>query len=84
MPFIKIPFEFVIENDLTDKEETYTDLLSINTNHIVSYGPSKDKKNTLLSLSDGMSISIRMNVDDFEQVLVDIENVFDMSGVCEN
>jgi hypothetical protein len=92
MPFIKIPVVFTDSEEDIEKMEnlglkpkiTETDgEISVNTNHICAYN-EMDTGETMIRLSNGDCISIPLEIEDFEEILGQVESIIEIPMVSPN
>lgn len=84
MAFLSFPFTFTEVDELLDKEVTYDSELTVNTQTICSYNPSRDMKGTIIRLTNGECYILPVCIGCFEELLEQTEAIIDLSDVCTN
>jgi hypothetical protein len=85
MPFIEIAYRFQEEDEITNVlSKEYSANLRLNTSHIICYYPNKEGDKTNLDLTNGRLIILNIPIQEFEDVLASVEDIFDLTDACEN
>ena len=88
MAFISFPI-FFSEDDFEKREELGLNIkqdkcyISVNTQQIVAYN-KMDNENILIRMSNGDAYECPLKFDDFEDLIIEVDNIIDLSAVGKN
>jgi hypothetical protein len=91
MAFITIPVFFIDEEDEEEKKligkksEPESGFIRVNTVNICTYHEAgDDDMDTVLHMVDGTDVIVPLPIDDFENMLNEVENIIKLNAIGQN
>jgi hypothetical protein len=91
MAFLTIPVFFIDEEDAKEKSKLGLDyepddgFIRVNTNNICTYHETgEEDQDTKLHMTDGTEIIVPLEIEDFEDLLNEVENIIKIDKISQN